>query len=523
MLIIGSGPAGVAAAHALRGRKVLMLDVGTAPGPEAGAPANLYQRRQEGGSCFTELIGERFESLHNIDGDYLLPKLKAPGLRYVVTAPPGAGRIVSDTFSGSMSYARGGLASAWGAQFYRYDDGDLAGFPFRAADLAPHYDTLAELIGISGQDDDLAPFYGPADNLLPPLALTSLGRDLLQSYGQRRDFFQGQGLYIGRPRLGVSTVGYRGRPPCDYANQEFFQPQPAHVYTPSQTLDSLLARQELDYCPGRLIQRYQEFDDRVEVAAINIQTGGQERFAAKRLILAAGTLGSAKLALASRDDFTTRLPLRENPVSYIPLLRVARLGAAQETRSFYTQLNLLYRGPLAEQPVMGTFYAIAGILHSDVLFDLPLAIRSNIVAARLIIPATLVLHLWYPSPLTPENHVSLGRGLDLNITCQGRLTGVLERHLIRIFRRAGFLSLPALCRYPAPGNSYHYAGTLPMRARPSSPYETDAQGRLFGTRRVHVADGACFSALPAKNLSFTIMANAMRIAQGIRQDLEAGR
>jgi choline dehydrogenase-like flavoprotein len=44
--------------------------------------------------------------------------------------------------------------------------------------------------------------------------------------------------------------------------------------------------------------------------------------------------------------------------------------------------------------------------------------------------------------------------------------------------------------------------------------------RLEGTKRVFVADAAVFPALPAKNLTFTIMANAMRVASGIRGRLE---
>lgn len=524
MLIIGSGPAGVATAYGLRGRKVLLLDVGAMPSQEDSGPQpNLYEMRQGTGSCFQKLIGKNFESLNNIGRDTLLPKLKSPGLRYVVTAPPGAGGICSDSFSGSISYARGGMGSAWGAQLHRYLDDDLAGFPIKAADLTAYYDTLTDLIGICGQEDDLSPYYGPAKNLLPPLALNTLGQDLLATYSRRKGYFQGQGIALGRPRLGVLSTEYRGRKPCDYANQEFFQPQPPHVYTPALTLEELVGRRELDYTPGQLALRYQEYDDRVEVETRNIATGAREKFTAGRLVLAAGALGSAKLALASNDDFTTRLPLLENPVSYIPFLDFSRIGSAQETRSFYTQLNLLYRGPLADQPVMGTFYAIAGILHSDILFDMPLAIRSNIIAAKLTIPATIVLHLWYPSSITPENHLSLGSGNDLKISCRHQMSGALEQHLIRAFRRFGYLSLPSLCQYPSPGNSYHYAGTLPMKAQPSSPYETDPHGRLFGTRRVHVADGACFPALPAKNLSFTIMANAMRIAATIKQELAAGR
>jgi choline dehydrogenase-like flavoprotein len=39
----------------------------------------------------------------------------------------------------------------------------------------------------------------------------------------------------------------------------------------------------------------------------------------------------------------------------------------------------------------------------------------------------------------------------------------------------------------------------------------DGSSRDF--RNLHIADGATFPALPAKNLTFTLMANAVRIAR----------
>ena len=68
-----------------------------------------------------------------------------------------------------------------------------------------------------------------------------------------------------------------------------------------------------------------------------------------------------------------------------------------------------------------------------------------------------------------------------------------------------------LCKIPPPGSSIHYAGTLPMRSNPQNKYETDPNGLLHGTKGIYVVDGGNFPALPSKNHTFTIMANAMRI------------
>ena len=62
-----------------------------------------------------------------------------------------------------------------------------------------------------------------------------------------------------------------------------------------------------------------------------------------------------------------------------------------------------------------------------------------------------------------------------------------------------------------------------MRRIPETPYECDPDGKLHGTDCVYVADGAAFPVLPAKNHSFGIMANAMRIAEGVSARVKVDR
>ncbi len=68
--------------------------------------------------------------------------------------------------------------------------------------------------------------------------------------------------------------------------------------------------------------------------------------------------------------------------------------------------------------------------------------------------------------------------------------------------------------------SIHYGGSLPMRKDPRNRYETHPDGRLKGSRHVYIGDSANFSQLPAKNLTFTIMANSMRIAEGVKKEIQ---
>jgi choline dehydrogenase-like flavoprotein len=204
----------------------------------------------------------------------------------------------------------------------------------------------------------------------------------------------------------------------------------------------------------------------------------------------------------------------------IPLFRLSRIGAPLEIHdSALGQLNVIYQGPNSPELLQGTIYGTTGPLRSDVLFQFPLSIWANLTWARYLSPAMALLMLFYPGAGASSNYIRLKPDGTLEINYEWKSNQIAERRLIQAFRRIGYLSAAALCQYPEMGSSLHYAGTLPMKSN-AGRYQTGADGRLYGTKAVYIVDGACFSELPAKNLTFTIMANALRIARKVRTSLE---
>jgi choline dehydrogenase-like flavoprotein len=62
------------------------------------------------------------------------------------------------------------------------------------------------------------------------------------------------------------------------------------------------------------------------------------------------------------------------------------------------------------------------------------------------------------------------------------------------------------------GASVHYAGALPMSETPA-PLTCSREGRSHDFENLYFVDGTTFPFLPSKNLTFTLMANAIRIAE----------
>jgi len=523
IIIVGAGPSGTFAAYQLRGRGSLVLDVGYRA-QESALDGNFYELRKTssagGPDLFAELIGPGFESLHNVFHASLGPRLKGPRMRFVTRGAAELSPVVAQNFDALMSFAAGGMANAWGAGLYRFTADDLAGYPISVLDLEPYYDAITAKVGISGADDDLSRFFGSARGLLPPVALGASGRAVLRRYTQRRKSLNRQGLYIGLPRLAVLTRDHDGRRAYRYDTLECFRPNDPAVYTPTYTLDELVRRGEILYERGVLVERYTESSAGISVLARSCATGERRTFHCRRLILAAGALNTAKIVLRSNDDHVTRLPLLDSNRSSIPLVDPWGIGGALD-RSVYSaaMLRAVYAGEHGPGLTHMAVYASVGTLCSDYLFDFPFSARGNIAAAKYLTPALLLVQLSYPDAPTLTNHVRLLPDDRLELRYTSKPASPLESHVLGLFRELGYLGALGLCRRLTPGNSCRYAGALPMTTTPVGPYQTDRDGLLSRTHGVYVADAANFTVLPSNSHSFTMMANAMRIADHVGRTL----
>lgn len=522
ILIVGAGPAGVSAALQLKGRDVLMLDVGFCPpAVPTEFTGELSQLRAENNDLFSHLIGEHFQSLSNLKaGAKGNLKLKAPYMDYIVRGVEELTPIVSDNFHGQISLSRGGLANAWGAGVFRFTDQELADFPFNYAELTPYYDTLTKHIGVSGENDDLQPWFLHDEGLQPPIKLGILAETILSRYHRHRQFFSQNRMYIGRSRLAVLTRELGGRTPYRYGNLEFFKPEISAIYTPAFSVEQLVANGHLDYRSGWLVESYIEKDNHVEVTARNIETNTLKLFFARRVLLAAGALNTSRIVLRSHNDHITQLPILDNPLTAFPLFNLGMLGTGPDScNSSLSQLNFIFEGSPEVGLVQASFYGVNGPLRADVLMRLPLPVSLARDFFKHMSSCFGLAMCFYPGSWSPNNFVQLKEDNTLMVSFAQAACGAVERKIMRLMRRIGYFSHPLLIFPSMMGSGLHYAASLPMRRNPKSAYECTSEGKLSDSNSVYVVDGACFSTLPAKNLTFTIMANSMRIANLVQDGL----
>ena len=90
------------------------------------------------------------------------------------------------------------------------------------------------------------------------------------------------------------------------------------------------------------------------------------------------------------------------------------------------------------------------------------------------------------------------------------LIGKALAKIRRFFLQLGAPIIPGLTRLRPMGSSVHYSGTLPM-AREKKSWCVSENCQSYDIQNMFVVDGAAMPHLPAKNLTFTLMANAARV------------
>jgi hypothetical protein len=297
---------------------------------------------------------------------------------------------------------------------------------------------------------------------------------------------------------------------------DFWSDAGKSVYRPRWTIEQLRSRTRFSFIARKLVTSFAECGAYVEVRARDVDSGQTETHRARTLVLGAGAIGTTRIVLTSLSALRRRVPIVCNPHTYMALLNVNQLGKPlHERRHSLAQLCLVHAPEGPERPfTVGHMYSYRSLLLFRLMKDAPLPHRDGLEILRHLSPSFVVLILQHADRPTAAKYCELGDGDRFSIEYalsndeQARFEAV-EREVANNLARLRCIKMRTV--RPGHAASAHYAGTLPMTDR-DEPLTTDRDGKLRGTQRVYVVDGAVFPALPSKGLTFTMMANANRIA-----------
>jgi len=533
VLVVGSGASGVhfALTALERGFDVTMVDTGferpASPSPDATVD-DLKSTLPDPVGYF---IGAGAEGV-------AYPSTKAsyyahpPSKSYVFRIP---GRFASRSHNMEplLSFARGGLAEAWTAGSYEFNADDLASFPLAPDALRGAYREVARRIGVGAQPDDLAQHIPLDADYLPPLPLDPHSAWLLDRYGTERSRLNTElGFVLGRSRVATLSQEHRGRHGCAQLGRCFWGCPVDAIYSPAVTLADCRRHPRFRYCPGVVVSHFESGADGLVTRVAGHQVPGDERveFEAELFALAAGALATSKIFLDSLYRATGRIErldgLMDNRQIHLPFLTPSMIGRPAATAAYqYHHLAFGLTMSNAAEYVHGQITTLKAAAIHPIVQSLPLDTRGALAAFRAVRTglaiANINLHDTRRSDCYLSIRPTIGDSTELVVeyrddpTEAAAITTAVGR-VKRALRRLGSLVPPGMTRVLPKGASVHYAGTLPMSASAGSGrFTCTPEGRSRDFANLYIADGATFPFLPAKNLTFTLMANAHRVAEGL--------
>ncbi len=490
-LIIGSGPSAISAAFPLleKGLNVLMVDGST--------------EKKEIQSTDNQNFGQFGE--HIPPANDQSPKTRLFDLSNATQIFKNLNMISSSQLNFSGAIKRGGLSNYWGAYIAEFDDNDLNNFPIKYNDLKDSYNFLYKKIAISGSlGDDLSRFHGINMDIQKPYALYPTAASFLN---KSRSIISPK-IILGRSRNALASEQSSHQNACVGCNKCLLNCDYHSIFSSSQLIDDLKKFKNFTILDDFFVENL-SFKNNLWLAS----STGKPVLRAKKVLLGAGVLSTANLILNSFPAINKRLPLLNNPLISYPIISPSHFF-----RNYDVNFNALAQLALKydysdDHYAFGAIYSLESIPYEQYSIKLPFNLSFNQYILSIIKTGILASTLYFPSHFSSNSLHRDSSGLHINAKFTEDFIFLINSVVIKTLRKYFFRFgsfIPNFQILPI-GTDNHYAGTFPMGAK--GDYKTNAEGMLNNFNGLYIIDSSTFPFLPAKHLTFTVMANANRIAK----------
>ena len=215
--------------------------------------------------------------------------------------------------------------------------------------------------------------------------------------------------------------------------------------------------------------------------------------------------------------------LMDNRQILIPFINLKMIGKPFNAETYqYHQVVMGIESERPEEYIHAQITTLKTAMKHPIIQNLPLDIKTSLFAFQNIHAGLGIVNVNFHDRRKAENYLTLEIGhkqghskLLINYVRpehdQSGITREIKR-VRRALRRLGCLAPSGMIYVRPMGASVHYSGTIPMSTEKVS-WTTSKYCQSHDFDNLFIVDGATFPFLPAKNMTFTLMANAVRVAE----------
>ena len=515
-IVIGSGPSGVAAAHALlaRGRRVLMIDAGYNLEPERAAALNAYLETPAAQRTPRPAWVEESDR----EASNAIPKKLLFGSEFPFAGAEEHLGLRTEGVGLKPSLAVAGLSNVWGAALAPYAPKDTQDWPVGADELAPHYRAALELTGMSAALDDLEKLLPLHAEQFGDLGLSNQAAALAKTLNRNAEALKSEGVHFGRARVAIRANPNAEQQACVKCGQCLSGCPFDQIYSANWTLNELRHRTNFEYRSDIIIQRVEETQTHTAAHGYERTSRAPISLNAERIFLACGVVPTTRILLNSTANYDCTAIIKDSQYFLVPLLLNSSVsGARKEQLHTLCQLFLEIDDPdISPHLIQAQVYSYNSLITAKLngvmgpIAKLAPALRSIGENRLMLIQA--YLHSNHSSAIEAKLHRDGRYELSARINPEAKeRANKLAAKLFKLAPKLGATPILPMLELGEPGRGFHAGGSFPMSAAPSD-METDTLGRPFGWKHIHAVDATILPSIAATTITLPVMANAHRIA-----------
>jgi choline dehydrogenase-like flavoprotein len=299
MIVVGSGPCGVACAYQLlkSGKQVVMLDAGMEVVPDYRRELLRFIANEAFETLFTHRKRETCYAEWAVNGLVDSDIGHYDSICRFHSYDIHHGKVL-------LSLARGGFSNVWGGAVLPIRREDVAGWPIRYEELQKHFSTVDEMMGMSCSEEwPVSQFdIGLRSAIYPDL--TNQSQEILDNLERCKDRLSRCGIYFSKARIALG---------------------PNHSPFRSTTvLDKLLKNPNFRYIPKIFVLEVKEENHSVNIFGYDLINGKLDLVRCDRLFLACGALASTAIIARSLCMFDHTFYFKDTQHFVLPVMQLQR-------------------------------------------------------------------------------------------------------------------------------------------------------------------------------------------------------
>jgi len=510
-IVVGSGPSGLSCAYTLvnRGCRVRLIDAGGFPSatnmPDLDPfSTNINRRRWIENGFWDHGAVERDRSRLSDDAgeqEHFFANCTDPTLFDIENA--GVRTALSI----------GGFSNVWGGAVLPISEIDAEAWPISRYMLDPYYKELCQFMTISSQVDGLDSVFSIENAVRYKEPIRKQAAEFLNHLDAYRCELEQEGLYFGRSKLAVDP----GVP----------NPAMEHKYGPlfnsAEVLVRLLSADNFSLIENTRVEKLNIDGGRARLFCRSMLDQSKTTFCCEKLFLAGGAINTTYLLAHSFFPKRKEFYIRTNSNLLFPFLRYKRTRhAIDSSQEDYPEVFMELSNPYTYSKfVHFQIYSYGYYVLS------PMARFFGKTSARFmehigqpLFERLMVFQCMFHSDYSDQLLLKLGGGPEGEV--KASIVGLKSKYARQLSRKMfkllfakrkllGGIPLRSLARHYPPGASFHLGSSFPMAKTPKA-WESNILGQLEGLDNLHVVDATVLPNLPAPTVTYTVMANASRIA-----------